>query len=110
MEAQYDVNNHIKMFTLTFKLASSSALSSLPKSWWTCVRCLHEPRVKRHGAGTESAERSPHVYKCLYPWKSTAEFVEHLAENVLFNQDGLVALSKPYGVPLTMDFSKRGSE
>lgn len=42
-----------------------------------------------------------HAYKTLYPWKSKGEFVRELVGNIFYNQEGLIALSKPYGVPAT---------
>uniref|UniRef100_A0A1E1X5M5 Uncharacterized protein n=1 Tax=Amblyomma aureolatum TaxID=187763 RepID=A0A1E1X5M5_9ACAR len=49
-----------------------------------------------------------HVYRTLYPWRSKGEFVRDLADSIFYNQDGLIALSKPYGVPLTLNFQKEG--
>lgn len=42
-----------------------------------------------------------HAYRTLYPWKSKGEFVRELVGSIFYNQEGLIALSKPYGVPLT---------
>lgn len=59
-----------------------------------------------HASRKTSGEQ--HVYRTLYPWKSKGEFVRDLAGSIFYNQDGLIALSKPYGVPLTLNFRKEG--
>ncbi|XP_054933047.2 uncharacterized protein [Dermacentor andersoni] len=56
----------------------------------------------------EDSENKKHVYRNLYPWKSKGEFVRDLAGSIFYNQDGLIALSKPYGVPLSFNFHKGG--
>ncbi|XP_042218823.1 mitochondrial mRNA pseudouridine synthase RPUSD3-like [Homarus americanus] len=40
-----------------------------------------------------------HIYKQLYPWKTKYELAEHLKSTQVYHSDGLIALSKPYGVP-----------
>ncbi|KAK4011256.1 hypothetical protein OUZ56_020369 [Daphnia magna] len=44
-----------------------------------------------------------HPIRDIYPWKNKQQFVDHLAENVIYNKDGLIAINKPYGVPLLKD-------
>ncbi|XP_037268139.1 uncharacterized protein LOC119159474 isoform X3 [Rhipicephalus microplus] len=56
----------------------------------------------------KDSEDEKHVYSNLYPWKSKGEFVRELAGSIFYNEDGLIALSKPYGVPVTFDFRNEG--
>nr|XP_053641510.1 mitochondrial mRNA pseudouridine synthase RPUSD3-like [Cherax quadricarinatus] len=39
-----------------------------------------------------------HVFKLLYPWKTKLELAEHLKNTEVYNDGGLVALCKPYGI------------
>lgn len=74
--------------------------------------------VRQLSAATKSASKDvhasrktseeQHVYRTLYPWRSKSEFVRDLAGSIFYYQDGLIALSKPYGVPLTLNFRKEG--
>ncbi|KAG0411209.1 hypothetical protein HPB47_011674 [Ixodes persulcatus] len=73
-----------------------------------CVRCHSWVRYAHDAEVCEGVRREKHVYKTLYPWGSKAEFVEQLKQTVCYNEDGLVVLSKPYGVPLTVDYTQRG--
>ncbi|CAN7941000.1 unnamed protein product, partial [Ixodes hexagonus] len=80
-----------------------------------CIKCAGSVRhvhvVQEKTQEREIGDRGrggAHVYKTLYPWASKAEFVEQLKQTVCYNEDGLVALSKPYGVPLTLDYTQRG--
>merc|ERR1712071_145039 len=41
-----------------------------------------------------------HAFQELFPWKTKAQFIEVLAKNVIYNQDGIIAINKPYGVPV----------
>ncbi|XP_045133597.1 mitochondrial mRNA pseudouridine synthase RPUSD3-like isoform X2 [Portunus trituberculatus] len=54
---------------------------------------------------TESSKN--HVYNRLFPWQSSQELAEHLRNTEVYNNDGLIALNKPYGVGMTkLDRSK----
>ncbi|XP_057373214.1 mitochondrial mRNA pseudouridine synthase RPUSD3-like [Daphnia carinata] len=50
-----------------------------------------------------------HAIRDIYPWKNKEQFVDHLAENVIYNKDGLIAINKPYGVPLLKNGLIKGS-
>ncbi len=39
-----------------------------------------------------------HPFQNLYEWKSMKEFVEMLAQNIVYNDSNLIAISKPWGV------------
>jgi 23S rRNA-/tRNA-specific pseudouridylate synthase len=39
-----------------------------------------------------------HPFRNLYEWKSMKEFVEMLAQNIVYNDSNLIAISKPWGV------------
>uniref|UniRef100_A0A0C9RU80 Rpusd4_1 protein n=1 Tax=Fopius arisanus TaxID=64838 RepID=A0A0C9RU80_9HYME len=43
-------------------------------------------------------EKKRHPYRKIHPWKSTYGFNESLINSVLYNEDGLVAINKPYGI------------
>uniref|UniRef100_A0A131XWP3 Uncharacterized protein n=1 Tax=Ixodes ricinus TaxID=34613 RepID=A0A131XWP3_IXORI len=99
------------MSGLWAKLAcnSASAYVAVCVKCRSCVRYAHAVKEKAHDAEAgEGGRRGKHVYKTLYPWGSKAEFVEQLKQTVCYNEDGLVVLSKPYGVPLTVDYTERG--
>ncbi|KAK8775544.1 hypothetical protein V5799_031110 [Amblyomma americanum] len=78
----------------------------LPSRRLNLVRQLSAATQRASEDVQTSEER--HVYKTLYPWRSKGEFVRDLAASIFYNQDGLIALSKPYGVPLTLNFRKEG--
>lgn len=41
-----------------------------------------------------------HPYRQIHPWKSENEFANDLLKNVIYNADGIVAINKPYGIPI----------
>jgi len=43
--------------------------------------------------------KTRHVYKHLYPWRNLTEFTDHIYNNIIYNDGGIVAVNKPYGVP-----------
>ncbi|KMQ97959.1 rna pseudouridylate synthase domain-containing protein 4-like protein [Lasius niger] len=47
-----------------------------------------------------------HPYRQIHPWKSENEFANSLLKNVLYNADGIVAINKPYGIPI---YNKAGN-
>ncbi|KAG0699589.1 Mitochondrial mRNA pseudouridine synthase RPUSD3 [Chionoecetes opilio] len=51
-----------------------------------------------------------HVYKKLYPWEASEELAEHLRSTQVFHEDGLIALSKPYGIAMEKVDRPRGAE
>nr|XP_033323022.1 mitochondrial RNA pseudouridine synthase rpusd4-like [Megalopta genalis] len=53
------------------------------------------------------SEIDTHPYKQIHPWRSLTEFSNDLVRNVIYNNDGLVALNKPYGIPHTRTEVKR---
>lgn len=58
-------------------------------------------RATIHAVAKDETCTDQHAYRTLYPWKSKGEFVRELVGNIFYNQGGLIALSKPYGVPAT---------
>uniref|UniRef100_A0A131XIM0 Uncharacterized protein n=1 Tax=Hyalomma excavatum TaxID=257692 RepID=A0A131XIM0_9ACAR len=72
-----------------------------------CAAAKPAPEDVPYSSRRDSEDKK-HVYSNLYPWKSKGEFVRELAASIFYNQDGLIALSKPYGVPVTLDFSREG--
>ncbi|XP_043256990.1 mitochondrial RNA pseudouridine synthase RPUSD4-like [Colletes gigas] len=66
------------------------------------VNVLYRKLFKRNYNMENFAQKKPleeiHPYKKLHPWKSLAEFSYDLVKSVFYNEDGLVALNKPYGV------------
>lgn len=88
---------------------SSSTYAAACVKRHKCVRYVHAAEENtRDGERCDRERSEKHVYKTLYPWGSKAEFVEQLKQTVCYDQDGLVAISKPYGVPLTLDYTQRG--
>ncbi|XP_011262875.1 mitochondrial RNA pseudouridine synthase Rpusd4 isoform X2 [Camponotus floridanus] len=51
-------------------------------------------------AGDEYTKNLVHPYRRIHPWKSENEFVNDLLKNVIYNADGIVAINKPYGIPI----------
>nr|XP_050864078.1 pseudouridylate synthase RPUSD4, mitochondrial-like [Vespula vulgaris] len=47
---------------------------------------------------TLQKEKIIHPYSKLHPWKSRESFSRYLLNNVIYNEDGLVAINKPYGI------------
>ncbi|KAK3882425.1 hypothetical protein Pcinc_013199 [Petrolisthes cinctipes] len=47
--------------------------------------------------GKDTTHRE-HMYLKLYPWKTRLALAEHLKSSEVYNQDGIIALCKPYGV------------
>ncbi|KAL2738702.1 mitochondrial RNA pseudouridine synthase Rpusd4-like [Vespula squamosa] len=47
---------------------------------------------------TLQKEKIIHPYSRLHPWKSRQSFSQYLLNNVIYNEDGLVAINKPYGI------------
>ncbi|XP_063980981.1 mitochondrial mRNA pseudouridine synthase RPUSD3-like [Diachasmimorpha longicaudata] len=43
-------------------------------------------------------EKQIHPYRKIHPWKTKSGFSESLADSVIYNKDGLVAINKPYGI------------
>ncbi|XP_026300657.1 mitochondrial RNA pseudouridine synthase rpusd4, partial [Apis mellifera] len=39
-----------------------------------------------------------HPYGNIHPWKSLLEFSSDLVNNLIYNEDGLIILNKPYGI------------
>ncbi|XP_064474569.1 uncharacterized protein LOC135388738 [Ornithodoros turicata] len=50
-----------------------------------------------------------HVYRDLYPWKSKGEFVNHIVDSIFYNEGGLIAFNKPYGVAIESEDKHRSS-
>lgn len=46
----------------------------------------------------QTETKPSHPYKQLYPWKDKLKFAQHLKDSQIYNQDGLIALCKPYGI------------
>lgn len=81
--------------------------SSLSSSRLLCTAAKPASEDVPHSNRKDSEDKK-HVYSNLYPWKSKGEFVRELAGSIFYNEDGLIALSKPYGVPVTFDFRNEG--
>jgi 23S rRNA-/tRNA-specific pseudouridylate synthase len=61
------------------------------------------PTRRRHAVVTgkrreEETESKIHPFRELYPWESLSEFVDTLFNGIVFNDNRLVALNKPWGV------------
>ncbi|XP_043463898.1 mitochondrial RNA pseudouridine synthase Rpusd4-like [Leptopilina heterotoma] len=66
------------------------------------VRTIRKQSKDKYPANHETSEKvykEKHPYKQIHPWKSASEFSESLVKNILYNEDGLVAINKPYGIP-----------
>ncbi|XP_042872349.1 mitochondrial mRNA pseudouridine synthase RPUSD3-like [Penaeus japonicus] len=52
-----------------------------------------------------------HVFRKLYPWQSKRDLAVHLKGSEVYNDDGLIALCKPYGISQVSDHprTKEGS-
>ncbi|XP_063585691.1 mitochondrial mRNA pseudouridine synthase Rpusd3-like [Penaeus indicus] len=48
-----------------------------------------------------------HVFKRLYPWQSKKELALHLKSSEVYNDGGLIALCKPYGISQASDHEMR---
>lgn len=46
----------------------------------------------------EKETANDHAFKELYPWKTKLELAQHLRNTEVYNNDGLIALCKPYGI------------
>ncbi|XP_076246129.1 mitochondrial mRNA pseudouridine synthase Rpusd3 [Calliopsis andreniformis] len=73
------------------------------------IICMCAPRVRilctkickrnyMENVAFRKSNKSIHPYNQIHPWKSFTEFSKDLVNNVIYNQDGLVALNKPYGI------------
>ncbi|XP_012527997.2 mitochondrial RNA pseudouridine synthase RPUSD4 [Monomorium pharaonis] len=49
---------------------------------------------------TSETTQVVHPYRNMHPWKSENEFTNHLLKNVIYNKDGIIAIKKPYGIPI----------
>lgn len=45
-----------------------------------------------------ATKKEIHPFRNIHPWKSRDDFIDALLKNVLYNKDGLIAISKPYGI------------
>ncbi|XP_003707989.1 pseudouridylate synthase RPUSD4, mitochondrial [Megachile rotundata] len=71
--------------------------SAIFKHTTICAPCIK--LLKRNFAELQPiSKKALHPYKQIHPWKSMTEFSEDLLANIIFNEDGLVALNKPYGI------------
>ncbi|EZA49789.1 hypothetical protein DMN91_003387 [Ooceraea biroi] len=55
-------------------------------------------------------EKTVHPYCNIHPWKSESEFASSVLKNVLYNADGIVAINKPYGIPIKGSFRRESSD
>ncbi|XP_076056535.1 mitochondrial mRNA pseudouridine synthase Rpusd3-like [Oratosquilla oratoria] len=62
------------------------------------VLSSHEEKRIRKKLLTETEKK--HTFRQLYPWKTKLEFAQHLKQSQTYYQDGLLAVNKPYGIPI----------
>ncbi|XP_054006448.1 pseudouridylate synthase RPUSD4, mitochondrial-like [Hylaeus anthracinus] len=62
------------------------------------INTLHTKLLKRNYMESVHEKPKIHPYKQIHPWKSLQEFADYIATNVIYNENGLVALNKPYGI------------
>ncbi|XP_013775440.1 RNA pseudouridylate synthase domain-containing protein 3-like [Limulus polyphemus] len=73
----------------------------LCKFLWNTQRCISVKRNKLKDAeGCITSLPSNHCYTNLYPWKHKDEFIEYMVKSIVYNNDGLIVVNKPYGVPI----------
>lgn len=46
----------------------------------------------------QTTETKIHPYRTIHPWKSVEQFSKDLMAGIIFNDGGLIALNKPYGI------------
>ncbi|XP_076333664.1 mitochondrial mRNA pseudouridine synthase RPUSD3-like isoform X2 [Tachypleus tridentatus] len=64
-------------------------------------RCMSVKRNEPKDAeGCKTSLPSSHCYRNLYPWKHKDEFIDCLVKSIVYNNDGLLVVNKPYGVPI----------
>ncbi|KAG8225385.1 hypothetical protein J437_LFUL016810 [Ladona fulva] len=82
-----------KMFRCSFICAKNSVVSFYKiDATVIFARLLSslEPKINTSG------EEKPYTNLC--PWKSKRELTEYLLRNTIYNENGLIALNKPYGL------------
>ena len=55
-------------------------------------------RAYAESVALKKSGKKRHPFKDMHPWKSITEFSTDLVNNVIYNQDGLVVINKPYGI------------
>ncbi|XP_043280852.1 mitochondrial RNA pseudouridine synthase RPUSD4-like [Venturia canescens] len=61
-------------------------------------RCFQLPRYCSTETSESKKQKKPHPYRNIHPWKSLTQFSNSLVAGVIHNEDGLVAVNKPYGI------------
>lgn len=85
-------------------LASSIGVfvyNSLPFSLRICSSLHSRSSLQKAYITSKSLKRNHkelHCFKNLYPWKTLSDFSNHLKSSIVYNEGGLIALNKPYGV------------
>ncbi|XP_029167521.1 mitochondrial RNA pseudouridine synthase RPUSD4-like [Nylanderia fulva] len=64
--------------------------------------CMYSRRYSTNILENECTTKKKviHPYRQIHPWKSENEFANSLLKNVIYNADGIVAINKPYGIPI----------
>ncbi|TGZ49337.1 pseudouridylate synthase RPUSD4, mitochondrial [Temnothorax longispinosus] len=56
--------------------------------------------------GYTTTQKVVHPYNQIHPWKSENEFAKDLLKNVIYNEDGIIAINKPYGISMLNSMPK----
>ncbi|KYN28389.1 PREDICTED: RNA pseudouridylate synthase domain-containing protein 4-like [Trachymyrmex cornetzi] len=62
--------------------------------------CYRKYCTTENDTTTMTTQKVIHPYNQIHPWKSENEFVKDLLKNIIYNSDGIIAINKPYGIPL----------
>lgn len=106
----YSTKNLYGRFSVECRWIASQHMATASKSSFKKT----EPRYPTGNFGLDKKERrtlrkrllegkndtvKKHVFKKLYPWQSKKDLALHLKNSEVYNDGGLIALCKPYGIP-----------
>ncbi|XP_076667893.1 mitochondrial mRNA pseudouridine synthase Rpusd3 [Andrena cerasifolii] len=83
----------MQILTMKFGVVTRTCASAITSLCTTKLKRAYAESVALKNSGKER-----HPFKDMHPWKSITEFSTALVNNVIYNQDGLVVINKPYGI------------
>ncbi|KYN08111.1 PREDICTED: RNA pseudouridylate synthase domain-containing protein 4-like [Cyphomyrmex costatus] len=77
-----------------------TVLRSVRTSEFAIIRTCYRKYCTTENHMTTTKQKVIHPYSQIHPWKSENEFANDLLKNVVYNSDGIIAVNKPYGIPM----------
>lgn len=101
--------SHIRLLSTSIGIFS---YKPFPFSLWMCSSMRSSGSLQKACVTTKAFKnihKEIHCFKNLYPWKTLSDFSSHLASSIVYNEGGLIALNKPYGVNIYRSSKKDGN-